>query len=369
MNFSFVNKALGFGQKTFAVIKPHLPKIMVAAGSASVVAGTFFACKATLKADEIIDIHQAQMEKIHECANKVSRDEYTDKDIKKDKLQVYAATAGSFAKLYGAAVGLYVTGFGLIFGGFGLIQKWHTLALTAFSALDEKFAAYRGNVIESYGSDVDKQLLTGAVEKTIDISSVGEDGNTKIVKKEATCIDVNAQLDDFTRVFNNACGNMWEDSYLFNENFLHQTELIWTRDLQSGRKSHVYLEDLIDYLGLPETEKKPIDHWYGWISKPGANVNLHVQPFIVWTGEAYDDPFGVSPDEGDQFPMNVILPVDYNEDGNMFFINPEDEDLWKMTYATNPSSTGYYLTFNVDSDENGIPREIYTQVSAGLSSK
>lgn len=368
----------GFGHKIGNIVVKNGPTIAVVGGSVAAIAGTFLACKATLKAGNVLDEHKAQMDIIHEAEKKsesVDTVDYTENDKKKDTLQVYASTAGKFARLYAPAVGLEVAGFVAIFWGFGLISRRYGLALGAIASLDEKFRQYRGNVIDEYGTDVDKRLAGELVlgdgnqsdeeeitvtdsegnehsntAKKIDIDAVDLNNFQFVFQKYDTVVDENG----VTKTVENP---LWESSYLYNHNLIQQVEKGYTRLLQNRSIDHLFLNKVRREFGKNGND---FGHYYGWTSKPGCSVFLKAQPFVrVWREE-----------DSEQFPMIIFLPVDYDvDDGSMIFINKEDEDLYYNTYQTNDANVGYVLTPNIDCDDAGIPHEIYNEVYGNKANK
>lgn len=81
------------------LIKKHSPELLVAAGIAGIVTSTVLACKATLKAEEVIDDANAKLEKIKEARDLEDEERYSEQDYKKDLAIVYTQTGVQFAKL------------------------------------------------------------------------------------------------------------------------------------------------------------------------------------------------------------------------------------------------------------------------------
>lgn len=347
---SIISTVVGGARKVATWIQPHVPTIAVVGGSIAVCGGAFLACRATLKVDQVLDEHNGMMQHIIDTAEKIPDDQYTAKDMRMDKIQVYSATAGKFFKLYAPAFSLAAAGFASIFYGFGMIKNWHAMAVSTVAALDEKFANYRNNVIEEYGEEVDKKFFEGVREpKQIEKTVTDDEGNE--TQKAVDVIDILGIEDDFTWVFDYRSPK-WESDYLFNENRIVEVQNWYTKHLQANAMDHVFMNPVGKDFGKPETG---VGHFYGWTNKPGCRVFFRAEPFIYeW-----------SSDEDGQFPMMNILPVDYDEEGRFFFINEEDEILWRNTYAENDEAVGYILHFNVDTDENGVPRQIYNDVYGG----
>lgn len=339
MSFAIIDKTIGIGNKIFTALKPHIPTIAVVAGSASVCAGAFFACKATLQVDQILEEHNEMMNHIDECLKKLPEGALTDREIKHDKLQTYAATAGKFCKLYAPAIGLGLAGFTAIFAGFGMIKKWHALALSSVAAIDERFGKYRSGVIEKYGEEVDKQLAgetINKIEKTFE--SVKEDTG-EVVKKNMDVVSLGDVIDsDFNRIFDST-NRRWENDFIFNENFIDQIISWYNRELCANRIDHVFLNTILKEFGFEETG---IGHFYGWTNKKPGGINIDVTPCLkVWDN-----------DEDDQFPM--LVPMDLNDE--------MDEKDFRQAYIDDENSVCYIFRFLVDSDDNGVPRQIYNEV-------
>ena len=339
MSFAIIDKAIGFGHKAVTAIKPHVPTIAVVAGSVSVCAGAFFACKATLHVDEVLTEHKAMMNHIEETVKKLPEGTFTDREIKHDKLQTYAATAGKFCRLYAPAIGLGLAGFTAIFAGFGMIKKWHGLALSSVAALDEKFGKYRSGVIERYGEKVDKELAGEVINKTEKVIEEVDIDTGEVSKKSMEVVSLRDVADsDFTRIFDST-NKKWENHYLFNENMIDQIIAWYNREFGAGRIDHVFLNTILKEFGFDETG---IGHFYGWTNSRPGGVAIEVTPCLkVWDR-----------DEDEDFPM--LIPMDLNDD--------MDKKDFEQAYIDDENSVCYIMEFLVDTDENGVPRQIYNEV-------
>ena len=88
----FMDNIKGFISSTSWKIQKHSPEICLVAGIVATVAGVVTACRATVKAQEVIEDHKKQMETIHKCeeSGKTANEhgeitEYTHEDAKKDR--------------------------------------------------------------------------------------------------------------------------------------------------------------------------------------------------------------------------------------------------------------------------------------------
>ena len=345
---SIVTTTIKTANKVATFIRPHIPMIAMFGGAACVCGGAFLACRATLKVDQVFEEHKAMLEHIDETLEKLPEGSLTRREIVSDKIQVYSMTAGKLFKLYGPAIGLGAAGFASMFYGFGLIKQWHALAINSVAAIDKSFAEYRKKVIDRYGVEVDEEFTChrGQYVKA-ERTTTDENGNEKT--ESIDTIDFNDIVeDDFTRIFDYT-NEKWENDYLMNDRFLNDLELWYTKHLRAHSMDHVFLNRVLKDLGFSETG---IGHFYGWTDKPGCTVSFSVLPFVkIWQS-----------DEDGQFPLLVPLPVEYDSRGIFRFINPDDEDVFRKAYIEDERNVGYILKFNVDSDENGIPRQIYNDV-------
>jgi hypothetical protein len=274
----------------------------------------------------------------------------TKKEVVFDKAQVYLVTAGKLARLYAPAIGLFAAGFASIFVGFGMIKHWHALAVSAVSALDKKYRDYRGNVIKELGTEMDQRFAGEVIEKkTAKIKTIdSETGEEKETEREAVSLD-NLTEDDFTRIFDYH-SSAWESDFLYNDALIRSKIHEYTIELQRYRVTHIFMNRMCCVF---DVEENGAGQFYGWTSKPRASVRIKAIPFIKIFNS----------DDDNQFPMVVEFPVIYNEDDGAYdFADPKDHDLFKEYYRQDERNCGWKLIFEVDTDENGVPKPIYNDV-------
>ena len=335
------------------IIVKNLPKIAVGIGTVSVVAGGIDACRQTLKAPELIEEHKKKMEQIHEAIELADRGDISyDASIRrKDTFTAYAGTAVSFFKLYWRPITLVGLGFTSIFGGFGVLNARHVAALGAFTTVSDQFNDYRANVVKEFGEDVDKRLAGETVETTTVKALVSSsDGTEKEI--EVNAVDLrNVTNDTFVFDYNYKVPTWDDGSYLFVENFIEQTKLVLTHKLQH-RTDHMTALDVareFKFDKVPENKSKMAKAgFYGWMNRPGAEIDIDYVPYVEY----------YSADESnDQFPLQI--PIDVTND--------EQFEWFREMYIKDNTKVGYFVKFNVDCDEYGIPEEIYTKVYGDVS--
>ena len=145
-----MTKAMQMLSKTMFKLKKASPTIMVVGAAIGGVTATVLACKATLKAQDILAEHKTSVEKIHEAKDKVDSGEiqlsegetYTEKDMKDDITKQYLKTGLKLAKVYAPAVGLGAASLGCMFGSHHIMTKRNATLTAAYIALEQTFNSY-----------------------------------------------------------------------------------------------------------------------------------------------------------------------------------------------------------------------------------
>lgn len=236
-------------------LKKHSPKILVIAGVVGTVASTVMACKATLKAHEVVEAHKANVEKIHDCVENYP-EEYTERDKQQDLVKVYGQTAIKFGTLYGPAVLVGAASITSILVGYNILHKRNVAAIAAYTAAATEFKQYRGRVIERFGKELDRELKYNIRTKEIEERVVDEDGNESIAKSTVTT--VNPDYSEFTKCFDESCA-AFEKSPEDNMKFL-KCQQNYANDLLK-RRGHLFLNEVYDMLGFQRTTAGSVVGW------------------------------------------------------------------------------------------------------------
>lgn len=234
-------------------IKKASPEILLVTGVVSIVGGTVLACKATLKADEILEEHEDRLGSI-DCATQFG-DDYSDSDRKQDLVITYVQTAGRFMKLYGPSVLLIGGGIGCIMASHGIMRKRNAALMTAYTALDNAFKDYRKRVAKAIGEEEEEKIYLNADSIEKEIFTDEKTGETKEVKtiegqqitlsKYAKCFDEKSCM--WKR---NASRNL--ETLLFIQN--HMNDLLRIN-------GHVFLNEVYDELDIPRTQEGALVGW------------------------------------------------------------------------------------------------------------
>ena len=129
------NIVKGFYKTAFKAKKAS-PEICLVSGIVGLGVATVMLCKTTTKADDILEEHKKNIEKVHECKNLADKheltQEYTEQDYRKDLARTYFQMSVKMAKRYAPAAGLWLLSMGLVVSSHKILRK-RNLALAPVS--------------------------------------------------------------------------------------------------------------------------------------------------------------------------------------------------------------------------------------------
>lgn len=299
--------------KAKLVLKKHAPTILMVTGAVSVIGGTVTACKATLKAQDVLKETNEELDQIKKAMDPENLKEgatYTQEDAKKDVIGVYARATMSMAKLYLPSVILIGTGIVSMFASNRILRKRCASLSAAYATLDSIFKKYRKNVVEKYGEEVDHDMRYGVKRKKIEVETIDpETGKTKKSKKEISVIDNLEGYSDYARFFDDVSGYYEKNrdgrpNNDYNMMFLHARQKEANDILQ--RQGYLFLNTVYDMLGL---ERSIAGQSVGWVYDPENTDYDSYVTFNIFEHQRENERFI----EGYE---DVIL-LDFNVDGDI----------------------------------------------------
>lgn len=297
------NKITKTTGKTGLVLQKNSPEILMGVGITGVVATVVLACRATLRADEVLDHHAEKMQKINDA--EVYQDEecpYPPEVAKREKLVAYVQTGAEFTRLYAPSLAVGSFSIACILVSNHIIKKRYLGVIAAYNAISASYEQYRSRVREKYGEDVDYEMRYGVQRDKIEVVEMDENGKTSKKKEVVEIIDDDPS--DYARHW----GKYLKDG-IVNPNWDSNPKfsLLFLRAKQEEachiyrRRGYLFLNEVYELLGFDHTQ---VGQVVGW--------------FDDGTGDGYID-FGLER---------------LNRRENRRFINGEDD--------------GFLLDFNVD---------------------
>lgn len=253
-------------------IKKNSPEICIITGIIGGVVATVFACKATLKIDDVLTEAQEKINKIHNSKdNPELTDKYSKEDAKKDLALVYIQTGAKLAKLYAPALAIGGVSIGLILSGHKIMKNRYLGISAAYAAVDGAFKEYRENVKERFGEDVDFQLKNNIKAEEIEETTVDENGKKK--KEKKTVYDYsNVKPSAYAKFFDKTA-DFWEDDAEYNLMFLKKVQCQFNDmfrkiDAKTGKHPVIFLNDAYKALGIQTTRAGQMIGWVWDDTKP-----------------------------------------------------------------------------------------------------
>lgn len=232
-------------------MKKNQPDTMFALGIASVLGGTIFACRATLKAKPVVENIQNQVESVRELGSEKSEHpSYNAQDYGKDLAYIYVMGAYDILKLYGPAIILTGAGIAALSNSHNTLKERNASLTAAYAVVSEAFEAYRSRVREEVGEEKELDLYVGRSMVSIET----DDG-----EKEEAYVISSTGLSPYARFFDEASSSFQKNPEL-NRLFI-QCQESFANDLLHAR-GHVFLNDVYDMLGL---ERSTAGAVVGWI--------------------------------------------------------------------------------------------------------
>lgn len=292
--------------------KKHSPELLIVGGVVGVVTSGVMACKATLKVNDILEETKENLDKIHEvAADESKKEEYTEKDAKKDTTIVYIQTAGKFAKLYGPAIAVGAVSITAILAGNKIHLKRNAALTAAYTAVDKSFKSYRQRVADRFGEEIEKQVRYNLKEVEVEEKTVDAKGKEKTVKTLKTVtVDPHDEYDisnysPYAKFFD--CGNTnWEKNPELNLAFLRGQQNYFNNKLKV--EGYVFLNDVYEALGIPKTKAGQV---VGWIYDEKNPIGDNYIDFGIYNFESPK-----ARDFVNGYEATILL--DFNVDGNIW---------------------------------------------------
>ena len=262
--------AAKFAGKAEFTIKKNSPEILLGAGIVGFVGTIVLACKATCRADEVLEFHRRKIKDINDAKEIADADpegemSYDVEIYRQDKAIRYLKTTGRLAKLYAPTVAVGTLSLACILTSRNIMQKRYLGVVAAYNGVSAAFEEYRKRVRDEYGEDLDKHFRYGT---SYDELPVYDENGKKTKEKEQvekTETGMVMPNDDSCRFFDSSNPN-WDKNPTFSMMWLRGQQNILNDILHT--RGHVFLNEVYDALGFPHTPQGAV---LGWIDGEGDN--------------------------------------------------------------------------------------------------
>ena len=271
---SLGGKAKAFVTNTTIKTKRHLPEIALVAGVTLTIASTIYACKQTMKLNDILDEHHERIDKINnvkEGAEYKNEDgevvPYDDSTKTHDKICVYRDTTLSVIKLYILpAVGM-AAGEALKIYAFISKKKEAVMYASIANAATATLNQYRERWAERVGAEEEANVFYDRDPKREPVVTENPDGTTS-----ATHIEGVIPVGSFTRIFSPATSKLCDSNLRYMMPVLQSIQEDYN-DRLSLNEEIVEVNRVLDRLGIDK-----VGQWMtaGWTprDKDGRRVRI-----------------------------------------------------------------------------------------------
>lgn len=260
--------AAKFAGKAEFTIKKNSPEILLGAGIVGFVGTIVLACRATCRADEVLEFHRRKIKDIEDAKEIADADpegemSYDVEIYRQDKAIRYLKTTGNLAKLYAPTVAVGALSLACILTSRNIMQKRYLGVVAAYNGLSAAFEEYRKRVRNEYGEGLDKHFRYGTTYEELPVYD--ENGKKTKEKEQVEKTETGMVIpnDDSCRFFDSSNPN-WDKNPTFSMMWLRGQQNILNDILHT--RGHVFLNEVYDALGFPHTPQGAV---LGWIDGEG----------------------------------------------------------------------------------------------------
>lgn len=262
--------AAKFAGKAEFTIKKNSPEILLGAGIVGFVGTVVLACRATCRADEVLEFHRRKIKDIEDAKEIADADpegemSYDIEIYRQDKAIRYLKTTGNLAKLYAPTVAVGALSLACILTSRNIMQKRYLGVVAAYNGLSAAFEGYRKRVRDEYGEGLDKHFRYGTTYEELPVYDENGKKTKEKEQVENTETGMVVPNDDSCRFFDSSNPN-WDKNPTFSMMWLRGQQNILNDILHT--RGHVFLNEVYDALGFPHTPQGAV---LGWIDGEGDN--------------------------------------------------------------------------------------------------
>lgn len=257
------------------MICKHKETILLGGGLVAGVGTVVLACRATMKAPDILAAHNDMKDQINQAAE-IGDQLYSEKDKQVDTVKNYIRTGRRLALAYAPAAALGATSAFCFIAQHRMLQNKvvkleETVAglTAAYAAIDTAFKNYRKRVVDKYGEEEDRYFRYGIKDEKIEVTESDEKGKTKKHKEVIKSVE-KPDISDYAKFFTYDNEQFrWMDAQHHRPDWDANIRFLNCQQAYANQKlelqGYLFLNDVYDMLGLPLTKAGQV---VGWIFDP-----------------------------------------------------------------------------------------------------
>lgn len=253
-------------KKALFKMEKHSPEILVGLGIVGGITASVLACKATIKAQDILAEAKSNIDAVHEATelDAAQKTDYSEEERRRDLTTAYIQAGLGLAKTYALPVAIGAVSIISIVASHGILKNRVATLVTAYGTLDTAFRNYRKHIQDTFG--VDKELEAFHNVKKLKGEKHDENGLALATPKDDKSVKVDG-YSVYARCFDEYNPN-WKNNAEYNLDFLRGTQRYLQACLE--RDGYLFLNDVYRELGFEATRAGQI---VGWIYDPDRTDN------------------------------------------------------------------------------------------------
>lgn len=296
-----------FAGMTKLHIQKASPTLLLIGGIAGIVTGTVMACKATKKAEPLINDVIDDINNVH--AGKETNNQYG-----KDLTMAYWKGICGIGKLYLPAIAIEGVSIGCLIASHN-IQNTRIAGLSAaYTAMGNAYNSLQER-LKAENPELHEKLVYGVKNETVTTDIVDAKGKVKTVVKEVKVANPDESISPYARYFNNTNPN-WDENPMMSLDFIMKQQKTANRMLHD--RGYLFLNEVYKLLGFPITQE---GQSVGWIYCPNSTDEKHKNAFEdAWNYVSFGI-YGISEKNGFCIPSNAINQQFVNGDGTVALLD------------------------------------------------
>lgn len=230
-------------------LKQNSPHIMFGVGVVGVITGTVLACRATLRAGDVLD-------EMHESVEAVKRDMQDVDGYKKDVAYAYGVGSVRLVRLYAPAVVVTGVSIAALTGSHIALTKRNNALTAAYTGLHAAYENYRERVREELGEEKELDIYHGATVEKVKVGNKNETRKT---------VDPN-KISPYARFFDET-STEYRNNAEMNRLYITAQQNYFNNILHA--RGFVFLNEVYEALGLPWCDAGQVVGWV--LSDEGDN--------------------------------------------------------------------------------------------------
>lgn len=235
----------------------NAPQILLVAGIGGILTATVLACRATLKAQDVMEVHNENIKMAHDAKEMSERGDidpetYTDDDYRRDLFNTYVHTGAELGKLYGPSMIIGGLSIFAVCKSNGILNERNGILAAAAAAEAREFKAYRERVAARFGADVEEEIRYNMTDVEVHREEV--DPTTGEISEIDEIVKKPIELDKFSFFFDASCNpcagsaDLWTKDPHLNKITLQMAAEHFNSIIKS--KGYLFYNEIREYFNI-----------------------------------------------------------------------------------------------------------------------